>query len=220
MEKLLEMAMKVSDQAEAYAIDTSGDRISFENSRLKDIKSSIQSGVSLRVLKNGFYGFAYTKSLSDRETLIQNALDSLKGKVDGDFTFPLTKDVQDLNTFDVSLETLLNSEVVDECSRACEFFSDKTTGQINVSAHRSLGSLRLLNSSGTDLSLRSSSYGLHPGLLYPYTSAALSRTFISKSFRKLPEEHLNFLAQTYNQSTKEINPGRNRERYLLSDRMG
>jgi PmbA protein len=208
MEQLLEMAMRVSDSAEVYTIDTSGDRISFEDSRLKDIKSGIQSGVSLRVLKNGFYGFAYTKTLSNREKLIQNALDSLKGKVDGDFAFPLTKDIHDLNTFDPAAEKLSNSQIVDECSRVCDFFSRRIEGQINVSAHRSLGRLRLLNSSGTNLSFNSSSYGFHTGLLYPYSAAALHRTFISKSFQIFPEEYLQFLANTFNQSAQEVTPGR------------
>ena len=53
MERLMEMAGKVSDQAEVYALDQTTDGVSFENGKLKDIESSLQSGVSLRLIKDG-----------------------------------------------------------------------------------------------------------------------------------------------------------------------
>ena len=48
MERLMEMAKRVSDLAELYAIDEKETKVSFENGKLKDIESSIQSGISLR----------------------------------------------------------------------------------------------------------------------------------------------------------------------------
>jgi PmbA protein len=218
MERLLEMAGKVSDKAEIYSFDARGDSVSFENAHLKDIDSSIQSGVSLRIMKNGILGFAYTKNLANREGLIQNALDSLKGGVEGLFELPLTKDMPSLNTYDPSAETLSNSAMVEECNRVCEILSLKTRGQINISASRSTGSIRILNSSGTDLSWKSSAYYLSPHILYPYSSASLHRILKSKRFEQAGDEYLNFLSETYDQSLKEVNPeGRNMKVLLLTE---
>lgn len=89
MERLMEMAKKVTDGAEIYALDETGDGVGFENGRLKEIESKSQSGVSLRIIRNGNLGFAYTKNLINPEEFLQNALDSLKGKVKAPFEFPL-----------------------------------------------------------------------------------------------------------------------------------
>lgn len=206
MEQLLEMAKKVSDKAEVYSIDSNGDSVLFENAQLKDIESSIQSGISLRIIKNGTLGFAYTKNLTDKEELILNALDSLKGGVEGSFEFPFTKDRPYIDTYDSSTETVSNSEMVEECMRVCELLSQKTKGQINISAHRSISSMKILNTSGTNLSLKFSAYYLSPQILYPYTSASLHRTLKSKRFQKADDQYLNFLADTYNQSMREVTP--------------
>ncbi len=61
MEKLVEIAKKVSDQVEVYSLQETGDGVSFENAKLKDVGSKIQSGFSLRLIKDGRQGFAYTK---------------------------------------------------------------------------------------------------------------------------------------------------------------
>ncbi|MEW6571776.1 MAG: TldD/PmbA family protein [Nitrospirota bacterium] len=206
MEQLLEMAKRVSDQAEIYSTDSRADSISFENARLKDIESSIQSGVSLRIIKNGVQGFAYTMNLIDRSGLIQNALDSLKGGVTGIFDFPLTKEVPSVDTYDPSLETVTASVIVEECQRVCELLSRLGKGQINLLAHRSINHRRILNSSGTDLAVKSSAYVLSTEILYPYTSASLHRSLLFKAFQKAPDDYLDYLSNTYAMSTKEVSP--------------
>jgi len=215
MERLLETAKKVCDQAEIYAIDYRSDSISFENAKLKDIESSMQSGVSLRILKNNCLGFAYTRNLRDRDELVQNALDSLKGEVEASFEFPLSKDLQLTDTYDPAIENLSNSAMVDECGRVCELLSGKTGGQLNVSAYRSVRNLRIMNSAGTDLSQKSSSYSLSPQIIYPYTSASLYRSFTSRGFDKYSSEYLIFLADMYNNSLKEIHPQGGRMKVLF-----
>jgi PmbA protein len=108
--------------------------------------------------------------------------------------------------------------MVEECNRVCEILSQKTRGQINISASRSTGSIRILNSSGTDLSWKSSAYYLSPHILYPYSSASLHRILKSKRFEQAGDEYLNFLSETYDQSLKEVNPeGRNMKVLLLPE---
>ena len=206
MEQLLEMARKAGDKAEVYSTERSSDGVSFEDAHLKDIDSSIQSGISLRIIKNGKLGFAYTTNLTNREELISNALDSLKGGVEGLFELPLTKDLPVLDTYDPSIEAGGNSVMVEECARVCELLSQRTKGQINISAHRSARNIKIMNSSGTDLSLRFSSYALNAQILYAYSSSSVNRPLVSKTFRKADGEYLGYLASSYNKSVKKIVP--------------
>jgi PmbA protein len=182
-ELILKKAKKVCDSAEVYSIESSVDNISFENARLKDIESRKESGTSLRIIRDNKLGFSYTRNIPNEETLIKNALDSIKGGVEASFQFPLTKDLPVLNAYDPSIETLSNSIIVEECVRVCELLSQKIKGQINLYAQRRVSAIKVMNSSGSDLSLKSSAYYFSTEILYPYTSASLRRPLISKSFK-------------------------------------
>jgi PmbA protein len=220
MDSLLEMAGNKSDKAEIFSVNSSSDNISFENAHLKDIESRMQSGVGLRLIKNNRLGFAYTMNLIHREELVQNALDSLKGGVEGAFEFPSTKGLPSLNTYDSSIEELSNSEMVDECNRICGLLTPKTGGQSNVSARRSVSDIRIMNTSGTDLSAKFSLYALSAQILYPYSYASLSRSLISKSFEKAAGGYLDYLADTYDRSLNETAPeGRDLKILFLPETM-
>jgi PmbA protein len=204
MERLLEMARRVADQAEVFSIQEEANGTGFENARLKDIDSKDQSGISLRIIKGDKVGFAYTKNLLDRQDFLHNALDSLKGGVEAPLDFPLTREVPSLDTYDPSVEALSNSSLVEECTRVCEELVPRTTGQINLSASRGIVTRRLMNSQGTDLSARSSYYSFHVEILYPGSYSAIHRPLVSKKFETAPERYLRFLLDLYNPSLPEI----------------
>ena len=204
MERLMEMAKKVSDSAEIYVLDETGDGVGFENGRLKEIESTSQSGISLRIIKAGHLGFAYTKNLINPEEFLQNALDSLKGEVEAPFDFPFPHDLPVLDTFDPSVESLSNATLVEECRRICDFLVSKTEGQVNVSAGRRTGRIRILNSRGADMSTALSVYGLHASILFPNSYASIHRPWVRKRFEAAPDSHLRFILETYTQSLKEI----------------
>lgn len=215
MERLMELARKISDKVEIYSIDEKADLIWFENSKLKEIDTKIQSGVSLRIIKDGKLGFAYTKDLIDREEILQNALHSLAGGVEGVFDFPHTLVTTELNTYDPSIVSLLNTEIVNECRRVNDILMSKTNGQINLYAERNIYNIRIMNSYGTDLQAMSSIYLFEPEILYPASYSAIHRLLIEKKFKKASDEYLNFLLNTYNQSIKEVNPGKGRMKVLF-----
>jgi len=206
MENLLEMAGKVSDQAEVYSIEEGKDKITFENGKLKDIDSSIQSGMSLRIIRDGKIGFAYTKNLMDREGFLQNALDSLKGGAEAPPGFPENKEDRSLNTFDPSADSVTSRMIVEECRRICDRFEGKTGGQLNLEAGLLTKKIRLLNSLGTDLTSSTSEYHVTPFLLYPGSYSAISRVFVRKSFEEIPEDILDHILNTFAASEKEIKP--------------
>jgi len=65
---------------------------------------------------------------------------------------------------------------------------------------------RVINSHGTDLSVRSSSYSFGAEILYPGSYAAITRQLSDKAFKKTPEDDLDFISTLYSQSQKEVHP--------------
>ncbi len=215
MEELMKLAKKDSEEVEIYSLNEKNDLIVFENSKLKKIDSKIQTGLSLRIIKDGKLGFAYTKDLVDREELLKNALDSIAGGIKADFKFPDSSNLPKLKAFDKSIESLTNTDIVSECKRVNEILKYKTEGQINLYAERNIYKIRIINSNGLDLNVKSSTYSLEPEILYPASYTAIGRVIIDKKFRKAPNECLDFILNIYNQSLKEVNPKKGRMKALF-----
>ncbi len=204
MKEMLKIASGKSDKAELFCLEEKTDLIMFENSKLKDIDSKIQSGVSCRIQKNGKMGFAYTKNLYDREELMQNALDSLAGGVESSFDFPATEKLSDLYTYDSSIEDISTADIVEECRRVNEIISSKTKGQINIYSELNKNNLRIMNSCGADLRAKFSTYFFGVEILYPASYSSIKRILIDKKFKKADEEYLNFILNTYTRSLREV----------------
>jgi len=206
MEELLQMTTKKTDQAEVYALDEATDEIRFEDGKLKDIESKSQSGISLRIIKEGKLGFAYTKNLINREETLQNAFGSLKGGVEAPFSLPVSRGGLPLDTYDASIEGLSNAAIVEECKRVCDIIAPKTKGQINLSAGRKTVKVRLINSQGTDLSSTFSFYFFGAEILYPGSYSSIHRELVAKKFVEADNEYARFILDTYNQSEREVKP--------------
>ncbi|MCI2425649.1 TldD/PmbA family protein [Candidatus Acetothermia bacterium] len=215
MEKLLDIARKVSDQVEIYSNEQTVDSISFEDAKLKDIDSKLQSGTSIRIIKDGRLGFAFTKNLIDEKELVNNALASLKGGVEAKFNLPFANDLPHLNTYDPSIEDLTPTTIVDECNRIARILVAKTDGQVNIHAGRVIAKISLKNSNGLNLSVKSSHYYCSPEIMYPGSYASISRVMNTKKFGQIPGEHLDFILDIYNKSVQEAIPGSDRMKVLF-----
>lgn len=202
MEKLLKMAMDVSDQAELFSIDEKKTGVSFENAKLKDIDTAIQSGMSLRIIRDGKIGFAYTRNLLDQEGFLQNALDSIKGGAEAPKDFPTSKEVRSLDAYDSSIESVSSEKIVEECQRICDRLVGKTNGQLNLTAGVITKTIRLLNSQGSNLVCHNTYHHVCPTLLYPGSYANIHRHFIRKGFEKVPQDILDHILSLFMASEK------------------
>ena len=206
MEQLLQMAKSACDQAEIYSISYSDDTVFFENAKLNNIDSKVQSGVSLRIIKDGKLGFAYTRNLIDRNEFLRNALDSLEGGVGADYDFPLTQGPPMLDTFDPSIEKVSSSQMVEECARVCEIIKSQAECDIEMAAYTHAGTLRVLNSAGTDVSIKTGAYGIFGHMIYPGTAVGLYRFFENKTFAKMPDDLVKEMIDLYQASSKVVEP--------------
>jgi PmbA protein len=206
MEKLLTLAQAQEIQAEIYQLDTDLDIMTFENGRLKDISSSLQSGISLRLIKDRKIGFTYTRNLTDREELLRNGLVTLRAGAEAYFDFPRTGSRPELKTYDPAIESLTNTALAAECQRIHRILSGLTQAQVNLYAYKYVYRQRVLNTSGTDLQAKSSAYHMQAMLLLPGGSSGIRRGITGKSFLPASDELLNFLVELTNPAFRETRP--------------
>ena len=204
MERLLEIARRKAYRVEVFSQATASDGVSFENAKLKDIESSMLSGVGLTVMKSGRLGTAYTRNLIDREGLVDNALAALAGGVEADYELAPAAKLPALETYDAAIETLTSAGLVEECARVTGSLAARTTGQVNVSAGRNVTTVRVLNSSGLDASVRSSAYYCYFAVHYPGSYSSVARHVEGRGFTPAPDEDLDYVVTTYNASLKEV----------------
>ena len=214
MEELIGRAAETGAQFEIYSCSSGSREVRIENSALKDAESNLSSGVSLRLLRDGLSGFAYTKNLADPRDLVQNALASLKAGVEAQFSFPGTKEFKKLQTYSEKAELITAEALLAECFRARDLLAKRAKGQINTGALVTTGSCRLLNSSGTDLAWKESSMAAYGSLISgggdSYTAAAAGLAFTG-----VPDGGLEAAAALFEAGRAEVRPGTGRQNVLF-----
>lgn len=215
MNRLMALAKAHSDQVELYSLEQIQNSIDFEDTELRDIRSTMQSGITMRIIKDHKLGFAYTKNLQNNEELVKNAVNSLKGGVDVKFNFPLTKTIQTLNTYDGAITRATNTIIVDECKRIYSFLQQETKGQVNIDAGTATTKMSIINSAGTDLSTQTSHYFITVSILYPGSQAGIYRSLIYKSFEPARDSYLRNLVELYNKGQQELEAAGGRMKILF-----
>ena len=206
MERLLEIARKKADRVEVFSQAKSSDLVRFWNGKLKEVDSSILSGVGLTVMKDGRLGTAYTRNLIDREELLRNALFALAGGVEADYALAGAAAPAALDTFDPKIESVDCEALVEESSRLIDTLAPRTEGQVNTAATRAVTTVRVLTSDGFDNTARSSSYGAHLAVSYPGSYASIQKMTSAKSLVPFSRRDLDYVIETFDCSQKEVNP--------------
>lgn len=197
MEKLIRLARDKGYEAEIYTNSSQETRVSYQNGMLQDIDSSFHSGVSLRIIKDGLSGYAYTRNLLDRQLLLADAEGSLIGGVEAPYQFPATGAVETAE-FDTALESVPSSRLVAECVRINKTLGDRIKGEIMVGAKTAIIETRILNSAGTDLTTRYGYYTCDGGGIYPGSAAGVSRSVEGTSFTSMSDETIAETAELFN----------------------
>lgn len=204
MERLLEMAAKAADQAEVFALDQATDSVTFQDNKLHDIETNFLSGVSLRIVKDGRLGFAYTRNLIDRQGLLNNALCSLHGGVEAPYELPATRQAKDLDTYDPSVEALSGERLVENTKNICEMLQPRVEGEIMAVTFTQREELRILNSKGTELRQQSTEGGSFCEVFYPGSGSGFGGSHKGKRLSKMPQILLDEIVSLYNRGQKTV----------------
>ncbi len=202
-EKLINSLRRKVDEAEVYHYRAVINSVQYENGKLSQLESSIQSGYSLRIIKDKRLGFAYTKNLLNLEVLIGSALESLKADNITNLDFPAPKKVPKLDTYDSDIEKLDCEKVVKECKRITKIIQERVKAKIDLSAAFGIVDINIINTNGADLHNKSSFYKLLCNIILPDTAAGLHYTHSDKAFSKVPQKEIGKLIACYKQALPE-----------------
>jgi PmbA protein len=214
MEKLLEIAKNVSDQAEVYINDGAVNRVTYVNGKLDDISSTFRSGVSLRLVKDGKLGFAYTRNLVNEQEFVEHAVQSLKGGAEAGFELPLTSGLPQPDAFDKSIESVSSEKLADECEKVSAILEKETEAENSCSASTTIDKVRVLNSAGTDVSSQRSWYGMYWRSIFPGSAAGIGRSFSGKSFMDVPPGLLDESISFFKAALRDARPETGRMQIL------
>lgn len=181
MEKLLKLAMAKGCKAEVFSTREKSLSMSKVNGAVNDVSASIQSGVSIRILKDGKLGFAYTKNLIDREELFAHAMVSLDAGVEALYDFPDSGLISFTEDYDESVENMSFPEVRKNLEHIESIYSEMKEGILEVTAGCGTSETRIINTSGSDLFEKSSSVYSMGSMIYPGTSSGIRNVFLGKS---------------------------------------
>jgi PmbA protein len=210
------MACKKADSAEVYFMSSEEHDIRFENHLLIDIGNRVQSGYCLRLIKDGFIGTSYTKNLTDREALLERALESLIGGIHAGFSFPVSRLPGDLKSYDQKIRELTSQEVINGLKKISDYFRENSYGQLNIDAGYGSNHIRIINSNGQDVTHRSSLYYTCPMILFPNSYASIKYLFFSTGFNEIPEVKFDTMRFLFSKARPEVSPKSGSTRVIFS----
>lgn len=156
---ILKAAAKKYGQAEVYRLETESHPVSFEANKLKEIASTQQSGVALRVINGGRIGFTSTTNPELESALVERAGALAEFGSEAFFEFPSAADYPDVPLVDDRIEEVTIDQMVATGEALIERLRETWPDLLcDASVGTGVGKMRLLNSNGVDYSYRQTSY--------------------------------------------------------------
>ena len=151
MQQLLKLAVSKGYKAEVFSHRERQLRLSKVNGVVGSVPASIYSGVSIRLIKDGQIGTAYTMNLSDREALLSKATLSMKAGIEAGFSFPESGFVNFTDEFDPLIEKMSFASLNEQLSVMESYYKEVKYGSLHVYGGCSTTEIRIVNTSGADL---------------------------------------------------------------------
>ncbi|AII59210.1 peptidase U62 modulator of DNA gyrase [Dehalococcoides mccartyi CG4] len=161
LEKIIEQAKKVAEQAECFMVESESAPIHFEANQLKNIESKQSLSLALRIIKDGKIGYAASSNPANWPKLADMALETAAYGQTARFQFPAAQICPEVKIFDPEVETVSLEEMV-------KLGKDMITGLLEInpdlvcsaSLAKSTLRIRLLNTSGADISYKKSHFSM------------------------------------------------------------
>ncbi len=215
MKRVLEIADKLADEAEILFLEEKASSLTIEDSKLRDIEGTINSGYALRLIKDGKIGSAFTRNLINREELVKNALNSLIGNVKADYSFPEPAKIKEFTQFSKETESLTYTGLLDKCNDAIHHFEGKVEGQINCYSGSGIRTRKIMNTHGVDHVEESSMFYSVPALVYPGTHTSIMNIFMTVAPQSLTHTELQDQLDLYTSSLPEVEIGSSKMKVMF-----
>ena len=110
--RLIEQAMKKAQGAQASLGQTESTSVSFENDKLKSVRSSQDTGMSVRLIVDGKIGSSHTTDIDDVHGVVGRALEAGKFGSPAHFTFPGVGEGKDVKVYDEAVPPVTKEEMI------------------------------------------------------------------------------------------------------------
>jgi PmbA protein len=124
VKKLIEKAMIKADGAQASLGQSEYTDTSFENDKLKSIKSSQNTSMSVKVIMDGKIGSSHTTDIKDVDGLVERALEVAEFGSPAHFQFPGHQEAQDVKIYDNAVTSVSKEEMVNLGREMVELVKD------------------------------------------------------------------------------------------------
>ena len=113
MEKILDLAKGVADEAEVFKVTLLETPVGFEANRLKMLETGEATSVSLRIVKDGKIGFSTTTRLDDPQALVDMAVETAQFGAAARFELPAAQEYPGVEVYDSEVESFDIDDMVE-----------------------------------------------------------------------------------------------------------
>ncbi len=161
MERILEKAKKVAEEAEVFFVTAEETPVHFEANRLKHIQGKQSTSVALRIIKDGRLGYATATDVSDAKGLVENAVETAKFGTKARFELPPTTPYPKVDIFDPDVETFPVEEMASLGGELIALITKHTPEIVcEAGVEKETIVLKIINSRGGQAEYRKSVFGI------------------------------------------------------------
>ena len=113
LEKVLDSAQMVAEQAEVFSTAVQATTVQFEANELKQIQSRESSSIALRIFREGRIGFATATGGDDWQVLVDMAAETSQFGSPASFQFPSFHDYSEAPIFDPEVDKIAMDRIVE-----------------------------------------------------------------------------------------------------------
>jgi PmbA protein len=161
VERILNEAKKVAEEAEVFCITSETTPVQFEANRLKHVQSKQSTNVALRIIKDGRIGYASSTNLKESRKIVDSAVETAEFGMKAEFEFPSLDSYPEVVTYDPAIRRVSTEEMTKLGEKMISSVREKTPElQCEASISKGTVSVRLINSRGGQADYRKSVFSL------------------------------------------------------------
>ncbi len=164
VKRLIEKAMKKAQGAQASLGQSESTNVSFENDKLKSVKSSQSTGMSVKVILDGKVGSSQTTDIDDVDGVVARALEAAAFGSPAHFEFPGPQEAPDVAVYDDAVLPVTKEEMVGIGEEMMGLVKEYNTDiLLNARVGKSVSGGEFANSAGTEFSAETTSFSVGVG---------------------------------------------------------
>ncbi|MFA5054780.1 MAG: TldD/PmbA family protein [Dehalococcoidia bacterium] len=161
MEKILDLAKKVAEEAEVYMVKSTETPVVWEANRLKMMESGESTSISLRIIRNGRIGFASTTRLDQPQALVEMAVETSQFGAEARFELPSLQEYPAVDVYDAEASKIDIDDMVNMGNGLIETLLAHTPELVcEASIGKAESEVRIINSRGGQAGYRKSFFDI------------------------------------------------------------